>query len=138
MLPRQARPQVKKLLVMSGDKPHGKALPARNSRHLYDFFQLLNSAIKTRALKDLDLLEHVAKQNSIYFAASWASYKTARKGTLKLSPPDRVLEGLKKDYKQMEAMFYRTERPKWELMLKTIAEFELEFNEAVDTNSARH
>ena len=108
--------------------PDGKTLPARSSRHLYDFYQLLNSAIKVDALKDLELLERVAKHNSIYFAANWASYETARKGTLKLSPLARVLEGLKRDYEQMEAMFYRSARPEWELILKTIAEFEREFN----------
>ena len=108
--------------------PDGKKLPARSSRHLYDFFQLLNSAIKAEALKDLTLLERVAKHNSIYFAASWASYETARKGTLKLSPLNRVLDGLQRDYEQMETMFYRTKRPEWELILKTIKNFETEFN----------
>jgi hypothetical protein len=108
--------------------PDGKNLPARSSRHLYDFFQLLNSAIKANALKDLTLLERVAKHNDIYFAASWASYETARQGTLKLSPLARVLEGLAKDYELMDAMFYRTKRPDWDLILKTIEEFEREFN----------
>lgn len=111
--------------------PDEKLLPARSSRHLYDFFQLLNSAIRIKAEKDVDLLERVAKHNSIYFAAKWASYDTARKGTLKLFPLARVLEGLERDYEQMEAMFYRTERPKWALILKAIAEFELEFNGSV-------
>ena len=108
--------------------PDGKLIPARSSRHLYDFFQLLNSTIKSEALKDLGLLERVAKHNSIYFASSWASYETAQKGTLKLSPLNRVLEELAQDYEQMKAMFYRSERPKWELILKTIEEFESEFN----------
>ncbi len=108
--------------------PDGKVMPARSSRHLYDFSQLLNSAIKMEALKDLGLLERVAKHNGIYFAASWATYETARKGTLKLTPLARVLKELTQDYEQMKTMFYRSERPKWELILKTIEEFEREFN----------
>lgn len=80
----------------------------------------------------MSLLERVANHNSIYFAASWASYETARKGSLKLSPLARVLEELEKDYEQMDAMFYKTERPKWKLVLKTIKEFEQEFNEVVN------
>ncbi len=108
--------------------PDGKVMPARSSRHLYDFFQLLNSIVKMVALKDFGLLERVAQHNSIYFASSWASYETARKGTLKLSPVARVLEELAHDYEEMRTMFYRSERPKWELILKTIEEFEREFN----------
>lgn len=108
--------------------PEGKTLPARTSRHFYDFVQLLNSAIKAEALKDFSLLERVANHNSIYFPATWASYETARKGSLKLSPIERVLAGLEKDYEQMDAMFYRTARPEWNLILRTIQEFEQEFN----------
>jgi hypothetical protein len=109
--------------------PEGKSLPARNSRHFYDFVQLLNSPIKDSALKDISLLERVANHNEIYFPSTWASYKTARQGTLKLSPIERILEGLARDYEQMEAMFYRTERPQWGLILKTIKEFERKFND---------
>jgi hypothetical protein len=110
--------------------PDGKAIPARSSRHFYDFFQLLNSSIKQEALKDLTLLGRVAKHNEIYFAASWAKYETARQGSLKLSPLARVIEALEKDYERMESMFYRIKRPEWGLIVKTIKEFEREFNEA--------
>jgi predicted nucleotidyltransferase component of viral defense system len=108
--------------------PEGKAIPGRTSRHFYDFFQLLNSQIKHDAVKDLQLLERVANHNNIYFASTWARYETARKGTLKLSPIKRVLNELAKDYREMSAMFYRTEHPDWDLILKTITEFEREFN----------
>jgi hypothetical protein len=107
--------------------PDGKVLPPRISRHLYDFFRLLNSDIKAIALKDLTLLERVADHKSIYFASAWANYGTARKGTLKLSPLGRVLVDLEKDYALMEAMFFR-ERPDWKKILKSIGEFEKEFN----------
>ncbi len=108
--------------------PEGKAVPARTSRHFYDFVQLLNSSIKASALNDISLLERVANHNEIYFPATWASYKTARQGTLKLAPIARALEALERDYEQMNVMFYRTQRPEWKMILKTIAKFEEEFN----------
>ncbi|OGN61616.1 MAG: hypothetical protein A3F09_04900 [Chlamydiae bacterium RIFCSPHIGHO2_12_FULL_49_11] len=63
-----------------------------------------------------------------YFASSWANYGTARKKTLKLFPPRRILKELEKDYHLMEVMFFR-EVPDWELILKTIEKFEKEFND---------
>lgn len=108
--------------------PEDKKLPPRISRHYYDFFRLLNSQIKQKALIETALLERVAIHKSIYFASSWANYKTARKKTLKLLPPPRILKELEKDYALMEAMFFR-EIPDWELILKTIEQFEHEFND---------
>ena len=67
--------------------PEDKKLPPRISRHFYDFFRLLNSEIKEKALIETALLERVAIHKSIYFASSWANYGTARKETLKLFPP---------------------------------------------------
>jgi len=107
--------------------PEDKKLPPRISRHFYDFFRLLNSEIKETALIEAALLERVATHKSIYFASSWANYGTARKHTLKLFPPPRILKELEKDYVLMGAMFFR-QIPEWELILKTIENFEKEFN----------
>lgn len=107
--------------------PEDKKLPPRISRHFYDFFRLLNSEVKEKALIEEVLLERVAIHKSIYFASKWANYETARKGTLKLFPPTRILKELERDYVLMEAMFFR-EIPDWDLILKTIENFEKEFN----------
>jgi hypothetical protein len=107
--------------------PEDKKLPLRISRHYYDFFRLINSPIKEKALSDLSLLDRVAIHKSIYFSSSWANYGTARKGTLKLTPPIRLLEELEKDYFLMKDMFFR-EIPEWRFILKTIEDFEIEFN----------
>lgn len=107
--------------------PEGRGIPPRISRHLYDFYCLLRSDIKEKALAQVDLLERVATHKSIYFASGWANYGTARRGTLKLSPQERSLNALGEDFRLMKQMFLR-EIPDWELILKTIAEFEQEFN----------
>lgn len=107
--------------------PENKKLPPRISRHYYDFFRLLSSEIKKKALIDTTLLERVAIHKSIYFASSWASYGTARKKTLKLLPSVRISKELERDYTLMKAMFFR-EVPNWESILNTIEQFENEFN----------
>ncbi|OFZ81375.1 MAG: hypothetical protein A2583_15915 [Bdellovibrionales bacterium RIFOXYD1_FULL_53_11] len=107
--------------------PETKEMPLRISRHFYDFFRLLNSDIKKKALSDVTLLERVASNKAIYFASGWASYATARKGTLKLSPLPRILGDLERDYYLMKQMFFG-EIPDWQLILKTIEQFETDFN----------
>lgn len=118
------------LLHQYAHLPNDKPLPPRISRHLYDFFQLLQSPIKAKALSDLSLLERVAEHKHVYFASAWANYETARKGSLKLSPLQRVVKDLERDYELMAPMFYGEKaRPDWAFILKTIAQFEQEFNE---------
>lgn len=108
--------------------PADKTLPPRLSRHFYDFFCLLNSKVKGEALAKIDLLEKVAAHKKIYFASTWAHYESAKKGSLKLYPHERNLNLLKSDYQQMEQMFFGDSPPKWDLILKTIRDFEAEFN----------
>jgi hypothetical protein len=107
--------------------PASKRIPPRISRHFYDFYRLLNSPVKKKALEELGLLERVANHKSIYFASGWASYGTARKGTLKLVPPTHIQKELQRDYELMETMIFR-EIPPWQLILKEIKQFEEEFN----------
>lgn len=108
--------------------PKDKKLPARISRHYYDFFSLLNSDVKADAIAELELLDRVTAHKSIYFASAWASYGTARNGSLKLSPPTMLLDGLEKDFSLMRDMFFGNV-PEWSNILKGIEDFEVEFNQ---------
>jgi hypothetical protein len=108
--------------------PDNKALPARISRHHYDFFCLLNSNIKDKAVAEQALLERVAVHKSIYFASAWASYETARKGSLRLSPPAKILADLERDFGLMKDMFFG-KIPEWKKVVESIKSFETEFNQ---------
>ncbi|MCX6124252.1 MAG: nucleotidyl transferase AbiEii/AbiGii toxin family protein, partial [Proteobacteria bacterium] len=116
-----------KILHQYAHLPEDKALPARISRHHYDFFCLLNSKVKDKAISDQNLLERVAVHKSIYFASAWASYETARKGSLKLSPPQRIVAELKRDFGFMKDMFFGP-FPEWSDVLSRIEKFEADFN----------
>lgn len=107
--------------------PQDKKLPPRISRHYYDFFCLLNSSIKIDALAEQELLDRVAIHKSIYFASAWANYSEARKGSLKLSPPFAVVDGLERDFSLMKDMFFGSV-PEWSEILENIKKFEIEFN----------
>ena len=107
--------------------PQAKKLPLRISRHYYDFFCLLNSDIKMSAIAETELLNRVAIHKSIYFSSAWASYGTARKGSLRLLPPLTLSDALEKDFGLMRDMFFGR-IPGWSEILQDIGDFELEFN----------
>ena len=107
--------------------PDDKKIPTRFSRHWYDFYKLLNSPIKKKALNNSELLERVANHKKVYFSSGWANYDHARIGSLRLMPLERVLGELKKDYELMSTMFFG-DIPEWNEIINTIAIFEKEFN----------
>lgn len=116
------------ILHMYSHYPNEKHPPARQSRHYYDFVCLLRSTYKSKAAQDVDLLARVAEHKSIYFRAAWASYSTARKGTLKLIPDAKVFAEMEKDYEQMNEMFFKSP-PSWSEIVAEITAFEADFND---------
>jgi hypothetical protein len=108
--------------------PEEKIVPERQSRHFYDFYCLLNSVAKEKALANIDLLEKVVAHKGLYFRSGWANYTTAKKGTFKAIPEKRVLEAMEKDYSAMSEMFFE-EPPTWEKIIEALKEFETEFND---------
>lgn len=77
----------------------------RLSRHLYDIVMLSRSPIGVEAMKDLDLLDTVAKHKAFYYRSSAAKYGEAKVGTLKIVPKGEILEAFRVDYEKMRSMF---------------------------------
>jgi hypothetical protein len=107
--------------------PDTKEVPERQSRHFFDFYCLLNSDGKAKALANVDLLEKVAAHKNIYFKAAWANYLTAKKGSLKLIPEEKVMKAMEADYKAMSEMFAGVV-PSWDEIISGIEKFQKEFN----------
>jgi hypothetical protein len=109
--------------------PENKTVPERQSRHFFDFYCLLNSDGKAKALANIDLLEKVAAHKNIYFKAAWANYLTAKKGSLKLIPEGKVMKAMEEDYKSMSEMF-AGEVPSWDEIINEIKKFQTEINKS--------
>ena len=77
----------------------------RLSRHLYDIVMLSRSPIGAEAMKDLTLLDTVAKHKAFYYRSNAAKYDEAKAGTLKIVPKDEMLEAFRVDYEKMRSMF---------------------------------
>lgn len=107
--------------------PQDKRMPTRLARHYYDMHCLLNAPVKEVAAKDLNLLDRVVQHKLNYFASTWSKFETAKKGSLKLVPTEHLATNLKKDYENMRDMFF-DEPPEWGEILKTIEQFESDFN----------
>ena len=64
----------------------------------------------------------------IFLLGKWARYDLAKRGTIRLVPPEYSIKGLKEDYEHMKNMIFG-EVPEFYVMLKKIEELEHEVNE---------
>ena len=95
----------------------------RMARHYYDLVLLADAPESSHSPHQTELLEVVALHKARFFPASWASYETARPGSLRLVPPRAVRVKIEKDYKDMAALFME-EPPPFARLIERLAELE--------------
>ena len=115
------------ILHMLYHQDPARPLADRMSRHYYDMAQLIGHEAKVRALGSLDLLAQVAHHKSVFFKAAWASYETAKPGSLRMTPNPELTAALRRDYLGMREMIIG-EVPDFDHILQAIAAFEAEIN----------
>ncbi len=108
-------------------RPANSPMRVRLSRDCYDVVLMAAHESAQHALADFSLLERVAEHKKTYFRSSWASYETAKPGTLRLVPPESRIGKLKRDYQAMRPMFLEVP-PSFEELLKHLAELEKRIN----------
>jgi hypothetical protein len=91
-------------------RPSESPTPQYFSRHYYDLAMLLDTEEGKAASTDFDLLAQVAKHKTTFFRSGWASYDTAKPGSLRLMPDDARIRDLRADYRDMAPMMF-DERP---------------------------
>lgn len=87
-------------------RPAESPTPQYFSRHYYDLAMLLDTEEGKAAATDFALLVQVAKHKTTFFRSSWASYETARPGTLQLLPREMRIKDLRADYRAMAPMMF--------------------------------
>ena len=108
-------------------RPVDKPRPERFSRHYCDAYELIQKGVSNEATKRLELLVRVAEHKSLFFRSSWARYREAAKGTLRIAPPEHREKSLREDYVKMQQMFFG-EPPEFDRMMDTLTQWETEFN----------
>jgi hypothetical protein len=93
-------------------RPKDSPTPQYFSRHYYDIAMLIDTEDGKAAAADFELLEQVANHKAVFFRSAWASYDTARPGTLQLVPSEARLKDLRADYRDMAPMMF-DEKPLW-------------------------
>jgi len=86
--------------------PANKLFPARYSRHYSDVAELITSKVADEAANDEQLLKAVVDHKQTFYRSAWANYSTAKKGTLRLLPPEDRVTDLAKDLESMREMFF--------------------------------
>lgn len=109
-------------------RPAESPTPQYFSRHYYDLAMLLAMDDGQAAVADLDLLAQVAQHKVTFFRSGWASYETARSGTLRLMPNDVRVKDLRADYRAMAPMMFDQTPPPFDDILAKIAALEETIN----------
>lgn len=110
-------------------RPEDRPFPSRYSRHYYDLYKMMKSPVKGNALADNDLLERVVKFKDKFYRCPWARYDLAKRGTMKLLPPNYNLAKLRSDYDHMQNMLYG-EKPTFDEIMNAMTQLEAEINGA--------
>lgn len=95
----------------------------RTSRHYYDLFRLTKSEFAAKAIANRDLLQRVVENKKLFFSRAGANYDEVLNGNLRLVPSEPRIRFFKKDYREMEIMFFSAP-PSFDVILETLRELE--------------
>ena len=109
--------------------PPDKPFPARHSRHYCDVAEMITSKVADQAANNEKLLKAVVDHKQTFYRSAWANYPTARRGTLRLLPPDERIAELAKDLGSMREMFF-DQPPDLNRVLQTLDDWVSAFNRA--------
>lgn len=117
-------------------RPEDSATAQYFSRHYYDIAMLLDTDDGQAATTETGLLEQVAKHKAVFFRSGWASYETARPGTLRLMPSEARLKDLRTDYRAMAPMMFDEKPLSFDEILIRIQKLQATINASPLRNSA--
>lgn len=118
------------ILHQEANRPDGKAIPRRYSRHYYDMYRLGHSFVLEGALARPELLAQVVRFKEKFYRTPWAKLADAKLGTLRLAPPAKRLPELEADYTSMQQMLFG-EYPSLVEVVACMAELEERINKGL-------
>jgi len=74
----------------------------RMSRHLYDLVQIMDTKIASEALKNKELYNSVVEHRRTFIGLKGFDYSMLAPKTIKIVPPDNIIEDWKADYENMQ------------------------------------
>lgn len=124
------RTYLEKLFLLHEEfqKPEEKIRVDRLSRHLYDIFQISNSAYKDQAYNPVLISEIIAHRER-FNGMKGVDYTTHYPPNLNPIPPDKYVEAWKADYKKMQDEMIPGDSPSFNDLIAKVKEDVTEFNE---------
>ena len=117
-----------KILHREAFRAESSVLPSRYSRHYYDLYCMAKFPVKDRALADTDLLARVVAFKDKFYRCPWARYDLAKRGTMRLMPPEYNIPKLIEDYDHMQNMIFG-DKPAFDKILDSIYNLKKEINQ---------
>lgn len=111
-------------------RPENRPFPSRYSRHYYDLYKMAKTPIKNVALADNNLLEKVVEFKEKFYRCPWARYDLAKRGTMKLTPPEYNMTNLRLDYGYMQNMIFG-DKPTFDQIIVAMKQLEEEINKII-------
>ncbi len=102
-------------------------MPPRYSRHYYDLYCMDQANVKQSAYADLALLERVVAFKKRFYRSNAARYDLACPGSMRLMPPQALMEKLESDYIQMGSMIFG-DKPSFAELMQAMQRMEDEIN----------
>jgi hypothetical protein len=116
------------ILHHEAHRPKDSVIPERYSRHYYDLsLMAANEGLKASAFGTLKLLDDVVQFKKKFYPRGWANYDAAKPGTLKLIPPEHVLDVMHKDYAAMQEMIFGR-NPTFDEIITSLSDLETQIN----------
>jgi hypothetical protein len=97
----------------------------RVSRHYYDVYRLLGSAVGREAVLDLGLGKDCARHAKLFFNRPAFDYDSAIAGRFSVAPVQGMLPTLRADYEKMAGMIFGT-RPTFDVVIESLERLYLE------------
>lgn len=117
------------LLHEEFQRPAEKMRVDRLSRHLYDIFKLSQSSFFEKALSDADLYSTIVTHRYKFNRIGHIDYNLHQPISIRMLPPDTVIENWKADYEIMlEQMIYEDNPPSFEDLIESLKELNSKIN----------
>ena len=101
---------IEKLLILHSItlRPTDKSINQNYSRHYYDIYSIIKNGLNIDPINDLEILESVVKNKHDFWNESWVDYDEIKNfSDIRLIPNEVRVAEIKKDYKNMEEMFFK-------------------------------
>jgi predicted nucleotidyltransferase component of viral defense system len=112
-------------------KPKEFMRTERMSRHLYDLERMYDAGIAEKALSDKELYENIVEHRRVFIGLKGFDYNTLSPTTIRIIPPESVMNDWQKDYETMRETMIYGDSPSFKKLIDKIKQLNGQINQWV-------